>query len=315
MPGGEANILEIVGKVPVGEDVIEIVLGPVDGAILPRWPPGAHIDLLLTDEITRSYSLCGDPGDRRRWRLLVELRPGGRGSTRLRDHLVVGARLTYRGPYDRFRLAGASSYLFLGAGTGISPLLPMARTVSAARVYPWSFVYVGKNPTLWNEARALGAEATIGNSVSSVSSDFDPRRILADAPAGTAVHACGGGDFVDAIERVVSEHPGVELHRQRFTSADVPGGGGGGRAVELVLARRAERVRVPAGSTLLRALLDHGVDVPYACGSGLCGACVVRVLDGRVIHRDSVLTARERDGGSMATCVSVPDSETLVLDL
>ena len=56
----------------VAERVRELVLAPVNGTPLPGWTPGAHVDLVLTDELTRSYSLCSVPGadtDRKSTRL------------------------------------------------------------------------------------------------------------------------------------------------------------------------------------------------------------------------------------------------------
>jgi ferredoxin len=73
---------------------------------------------------------------------------------------------------------------------------------------------------------------------------------------------------------------------------------------------------VEAGTPILTALLDAGVDVPYACGAGICGACAVRVVEGRIDHRDSVLSRSERDAGNLIiTCVSRAADDGIVLDL
>ena len=106
----------------------------------------------------------------------------------------------------------------------------------------------------------------------------------------------------------------LDLHRQRFDNPAADGTGGS--ACELVLARQGRRVFVPPGTPLLRALLDAGVAVPWACGSGICGACVLPVLDGKIRHRDAVLTATEQGAGRLVvTCVSTAATETLVLDV
>jgi ferredoxin-NADP reductase len=50
--------------------VLSLTLVDPDGAWLPEWTPGAHIDLGMPDLI-RQYSLCGDPRDRSRYLVAV----------------------------------------------------------------------------------------------------------------------------------------------------------------------------------------------------------------------------------------------------
>jgi ferredoxin len=83
-----------------------------------------------------------------------------------------------------------------------------------------------------------------------------------------------------------------------------------------VLARSGRVIAVPAGTSILDALLEAGVDALSDCRQGLCGACEVPVLNGEIDHRDHVLTPRERlRGKSMTICVSRARSRRLVLDL
>jgi vanillate O-demethylase ferredoxin subunit len=84
--------------------------------------------------------------------------------------------------------------------------------------------------------------------------------------------------------------------------------------VELAATGRA--VLVPAGESILEALLDAGVDVPFSCMEGICGSCRTTVLDGVPRHRDSVLTAAERAAGdSILVCCSGAEGGRIVLDL
>ena len=43
------------------QDVIALTFAAADGKPLPRWHPGAHIDVHLPSGLVRQYSLCGDP--------------------------------------------------------------------------------------------------------------------------------------------------------------------------------------------------------------------------------------------------------------
>jgi vanillate O-demethylase ferredoxin subunit len=81
-------------------------------------------------------------------------------------------------------------------------------------------------------------------------------------------------------------------------------------------ARSAKSAQVRPGQTVLQALLDLGVQVPYSCEDGICGTCDVPVLDGDPDHRDSVLTQQEKDAGkTMMVCCSGARSDVLVLDI
>jgi ferredoxin len=63
-------------------------------------------------------------------------------------------------------------------------------------------------------------------------------------------------------------------------------------------------------------LVELKVEVPWSCEEGICGSCETRVIEGRVDHRDMVLTPAEQDANQvMMVCVSGCKSERLVLDL
>jgi ferredoxin len=85
-----------------------------------------------------------------------------------------------------------------------------------------------------------------------------------------------------------------------------------------LLNSQAERHRyvIAPGKTILQALLDGGIDVPYSCMEGICGSCEVRVLEGAPDHRDLVLSKEEHARNvSMMICCSGSKSDKLVLDL
>src|ERR1700761_5467686 len=63
------------------EGVVALELAHPDNEDLPRWGPGAHIDLFLDDGLTRQYSLCGDPRDAGTWRVAVLLETHSRGGS------------------------------------------------------------------------------------------------------------------------------------------------------------------------------------------------------------------------------------------
>lgn len=73
---------------------------------------------------------------------------------------------------------------------------------------------------------------------------------------------------------------------------------------------------VDAGTTLLDAALDVGVDVPFSCSSGMCNACRARCVEGKVrMVEDEGLTEEEKEEGYVLTCVGYAASERVVLEV
>jgi vanillate O-demethylase ferredoxin subunit len=89
-----------------------------------------------------------------------------------------------------------------------------------------------------------------------------------------------------------------------------------GEQLAVELAATGRTVLVPAGLSILEALLDEGVDVPFSCMEGICGSCRTTVVAGLPRHRDSVLTAADRAAGdSIMVCCSGAEGGRIVLDL
>ena len=126
-------------------NVLSLRLRHPDGAALPAWEPGAHIELALPSGRRRQYSLCGDPGDRRSYRIAVLQVPEGQGgSVEVHTGIRPGQMITVYGPRNHFPLVPSPAYLFLAGGIGITAMLAMVQTVASAGV-PWRLVYAGRS--------------------------------------------------------------------------------------------------------------------------------------------------------------------------
>jgi CDP-4-dehydro-6-deoxyglucose reductase len=78
-----------------------------------------------------------------------------------------------------------------------------------------------------------------------------------------------------------------------------------------------ERFIVEAGESILKAGLRQGVTLPWGCDSGVCGACVYTIIEGRVEYPDGEpfsLFEEDRDAGRGLCCVGYPLSD-LVIEL
>ncbi|QTD98116.1 PDR/VanB family oxidoreductase [Streptomyces cyanogenus] len=306
-PRPRALRLLLTARETVAEGVVQLRL---EGADLPRWEPGAHLDLVLPSGLVRQYSLCGDPGDTSSYTVAVRLVPDGRGGSReVHEQLAEGMELEVRGPRNGFPLAGASSYVFVAGGIGITPILPMLRSLPDGT--DWRLLYGGRTrasmPYL-EEVRQLA-----GNRLTVVAGDEDgrpdPAALFADTAAGAAVYCCGPEGLTAAVEEALPA--GTALHLERFAPRATAGGDTG---FELELRRSGRTLTVPAGSTVLAAVRRELPDTAYSCEQGFCGTCRQRVLEGEIDHRDELLTDAERED-SMLICVSRARSDRLVLDM
>ena len=300
----------------VARDVVAVHLRRPDGAPLPDWTPGAHVDLELGDGLTRQYSLCGRTSDTQSWRVAVLRDPHSRGGSEAVHHLTEGATVTVRGPRNHFPVVASPCYLFVAGGIGITPLVPMIEEVDAAGA-EWELHYGGR--TRGGMAFAEELVNRHGDRVHLVPEDeqgrLDLDTVLGRPRPSTLVYACGPEALLTAVEERCSAWPPGSLHLERF-SARPTAEGAEETSFELVLQRSGKTLVVPPDQSVFEVVRSAGVSVLGSCLEGVCGTCESEVLDGEVDHRDSVLDEEERESGEvMMICVSRCRSARLTLDL
>ncbi|MFI6875138.1 PDR/VanB family oxidoreductase [Streptomyces sp. NPDC050400] len=313
-----AQGLVVAAREDVAEGVVALTLARSDGARLPDWTPGAHIDLILPDGTTRQYSLCGDRWDAYHYRIAVLREPEGRGgSAYVHDRLRPGDRVGVGGPRNNFPLVPAAKYLFVAGGIGITPLVPMLHQAELMGT-DWQLLYGGRT----RDSMAFRDElaSAYGGRVHVAPQDetalLDLAHWLGTTPTDCPVYCCGPAPLLAAVEDAVREtgRPHHALRTERFTAAqaapvrDTP--------FDVELRRSGTTVTVPPGTSVLAAVRAAGADVLSSCEQGTCGTCLTTVVEGRPDHRDSVLADHERTTGDcMLLCVSRSCGDRLVLDL
>lgn len=302
----------------VADDVVVLTLVDPDGDSLPPWTPGAHVDLILGEDLVRQYSLCGDPSDSRTIRVAVLKTPDSRGgSSFVHERLRQGATVRVRGPRNHFPLVASPRYIFIGGGIGITPILPMIAEAEASGA-DWHLYYGGRTRASMAFVDEL---ARYGDKVTLVPQDeaglLDLARILGEPREDTLVYCCGPEPLLAAVEdRCAAGWATEALHVERFAAkaAEVPAGGE--RSFELVLAGSGLTLTVPSDKSVFTVIEEAGVSVLGSCHEGICGTCEQVVLEGEVDHRDSVLSESERAANdAMMVCVSRCFSDRLTLDL
>jgi len=303
-------------KDAVAEGVVALTLQAVDGQPLPRWEPGAHVDLILGSAATRQYSLCGDPRDRHTWRLGILRDPNGSGgSLHVHDRLQAGDVVRVRGPRNNFPLVESPRYLFVAGGIGITPILAMIRSAEAAGAH-WQLVYGGRqraSMAFLDELAAYGDRVTVWPQDEKGFIDLDG--LLGHPRPDTRIYCCGPEPLLAAVEQRCTAWPKGSLHVERFVAKPLTEPVLH-EAFEVHLAQAGLTLTVAPEQSILDAVEQAGIGVLSSCQEGTCGTCETRVLDGDPDHRDSVLDEGQREANDcMMICVSRSCSPRLVLDL
>jgi ferredoxin-NADP reductase len=312
--------LIIRSKTAEAEDIVSLELVAPDGAALPAFTAGAHIDLSLGKGLVRSYSLVNDPAQTDRYVVAVNLDPASRGGSRcIHETLQAGQPVEVSAPRNHFPLVeDAPHVVLIAGGIGITPLLCMIRRLNALGRH-WTLHYSARSRA---KAAYLGALRELAEPFGRLDFHFvnecggrlpDLAALVGASPAGSHLYCCGPAPMLHAFEAAAAGRAAGTVHVEYFSAQQDAATAGG---FEVMLARSGRSLRIQPGESILDALLADGVDVGHACKEGVCGACQTRVLEGVPDHRDAYLSPREKSAGdSIMLCCSGCSSETLVLDL
>lgn len=313
------NTLRVDSATLVADDVVSIVLSDPHGVDLPEWTPGAHIDVELRDGLIRQYSLCGDPADRKHYRIGVLKAPNSRGgSIAVHNDLVAGAMVKVIGPRNHFEFLPASKYIFVAGGIGITPILTMIHAAHDAGA-DWTLLYGGRSlesMAYTDELTQYGNRVTLlpGAAIEPMLEELDAR--LGSPASDTLVYTCGPEGLLQTMEQKTLTWPKGTLHLERFTPKKVEEPIGGEREFDVELARAGVTIHVPANRSIFDAIQDAGISMMGSCKEGICGTCETFVLEGIPDHRDSVLNDEEKASNeTMMVCVSRSCTDKLVLDI
>ena len=333
---------------PVTRDVTTFVLAPPEPRLF-SFLPGQYLTV-TTSAGSRCYSISSPPTRPHLLAITVKRSPGGAVSSWLHDELRPGRRISAAGPYGGFSCAvhPAPSYLFLSAGSGITPLMSMTRTLfDLASDAPVTFVHSARTPADLIFAAELTAMAAVSPRLRLVlvcedapgdwpgyRGRLSPATLRAMAPdlATREAFACGPDGYMESVRAMLGE-AGLDprrYHEESFTFeslAGAPGaveprgpgpgtgtGTGTGTAFSVEFARSGRTVPCQPGTFVLDAALRAGLTLPSSCGEGMCGTCKSTLVSGSVdMSHNGGIRPREITAGKILLCCSTP-REDLVID-
>lgn len=307
----------LIAKTQLSADIADFRFAPVQGRF-SGMEPGAHIDVVLPGGLIRQYSLW-DWDPQGGWlAVAVKREPAGRGGSRAMHALQPGDAVGIGGPRNHFVLRQSRQHVTLiGGGIGATPIVAMARHLGLQGA-DFRVVYLTRSRA---DAALDGAFAALdlGGAYHLHCDDTDGRYDLAalmrSMPVDGDLYCCGPEPMLDAVLDAGRQLRGGTIHFERFAAAaaidTAPK-----REFEIRIASTGQRLPVSADETILDVLRGAGHPVEFGCSEGLCGACMVDVIEGEIDHRDGVLSPEEQQANAcMCICVSRAKSPVLTLDL
>ena len=314
--------------------VVEVRQETVDSATLvikPGWgfsfdyQPGQYVGIgLLVDGRWRwrSYSLTSSPvtsAPSRTITITVKAMPEGFLSTHLVGGVAPGTIVRLAAPKGNFTMPdpAPASVLFITAGSGITPVMSMLRTLSR-RDQITDIVHLHSAPTesdLMFAAELAELQRSHPGYRLHVRTTRDQGRLdfsgLGDEVPDwrdRQAWTCGPEGMLTAAEGLWSAAGLQEqLHQERFAAARTAVHGQGG-TVEF--ARSGKSVPVDAATPLMEAGEGAGVQMPFGCRMGICQSCVVGLLDGHV--RDLRTGVEHEPGSRVQTCISAASGDCVL---
>jgi ferredoxin-NADP reductase len=280
--------------VPETEDAATIVIRPGWGW---RWDhaPGQYVGIGIQVDGKfqwRSYSVSSPPQRKgRTLSITVRAMPEGLLSSHLVNGLEPGTIVRLALPKGDFVLPNPppAKILFLVAGSGITPVMSMLRTLDRRGTMP-DVTMIYSSPTedrmiFRDELRRLHDKHP---GLRVVERFTDRQGVLALTELDSTcpdwrergTWACGPAPMLDACEEFW-EGAGLEeqLHLERFSlelgDSDAEGG-------VITFANSGKQVEVDGATTLLEAGERAGVGMPYGCRIGICHTCTLTLASGRI---------------------------------
>jgi glycine betaine catabolism B len=318
------------------------------------FEPGQFITLELEidgETVNRCYTISSSPTRPHTLSITVKRVPGGAVSNWLHDHLREGAQVRVLGPAGEFTCARhpAGKYLFLSAGSGITPLMSMSRAhhelsedrdivfVHSART-PGDIIFARELDLMAaNQQRfrtsyvceRLGASTNWPGVTGFL--NLALLRLIAPDFMEREIFTCGPAPYMKAVREILDEagFDRARYHEESFsfetltdapvdgqeasqeTAAEAAGVEEQGFAVSFTRSNR--EIRCTTEQSVLEAARAAGVRLPASCTQGMCGTCKVKLVSGQVqMQHNGGIRQREIDQGMVLLCCSKPLTDLVV---
>ncbi|BBX55205.1 3-ketosteroid-9-alpha-hydroxylase reductase subunit [Mycobacterium shottsii] len=342
--GSHVLELQIAGVVAETGDARSLVFAVPDGSDDPRIPPerlryapGQFLTLRVPSErtgsVARCYSLCSSPFTDDALTVTVKRTADGYASNWLCDNAHQGMRIHVLAPSGNFVPKTLDDdFLLLAAGSGITPIMSICKSALAEGSGQVTLLYANRDErsVIFADAlRELSAKypdrLTVVHWLESLQG-LPSATALAQLAApftGRTAFICGPGPFMEAARVALQtlDVPAGQVHIEVFKSLEsdpfaavtVEDSAAEPPATAVVeLDGQTHTVSWPRSAKLLDVLLAAGLDAPFSCREGHCGACAATLRSGKVnMEVNDVLEQQDLDDGLILACQSHPESDSV----
>jgi 3-ketosteroid 9alpha-monooxygenase subunit B len=308
------------------DDACSLVLDvPPPLAATFGYRPGQFITVRVpsdrTGSVARCYSLSSSPVTGERPAITVKRTAGGFASGWIADRVEAGTVLDLLPPAGTFCPRSLDGdFLLFAAGSGITPVMSILKSVLAAGRGQVVLVYANRDERsvifgslLRGLATAAAGRLVVVHWLDSLLGVPDAAAVaaLARPYASYDAFACGPDRYLAVVRDALG--PGRRVQVERFVSLaenpfeETPVAGGLAATLSVTLDEVTTTLPWPAGPRMLDVLIGAGLDAPYSCRQGICGACACQLTGGEVeMAHNEVLEAADIADGYILACQAVP---------
>jgi ring-1,2-phenylacetyl-CoA epoxidase subunit PaaE len=294
------------------------------------------------EEVRRAYSICSTPksGD---IRVAIKAVENGTFSTFATSNLKVGDEIEIAAPEGRFLLNPEvnKNYIGFAAGSGITPILSMVKTVLEKEpTANFTLVYGNKSildTMFYSELNTLKESFSNRLKLHFIFSRENVKNELRGRIDGNvtnyfvknmyketsfdAAFLCGPEEMIQEVSKTLENNKIAKdnIHFELFTSSIDEAAASevkeGTTEVTILLDDEENTFTMQQTDNILAASLRNNIDAPYSCQGGVCSSCLGKVTEGKaVMVKNSILTDGEIKDGLILTCQAHPTTPKITID-
>jgi 3-ketosteroid 9alpha-monooxygenase subunit B len=328
----QVQVAEVISETADACSLVLAIPPELAGAFAYR--PGQFLTVRVPHDrdgsVARCYSLSSSPHTGDRPTITVKRMTDGHASNWIADHLAAGSVLETLPPAGTFSPRSLEGdFLLFAGGSGITPVISILKSALEQGHGRIMLVYANRDERsviFDSELRRLAAAAEhrllVVHWLDSLQGPPTAAAMatLARPYTGHDVFVCGPDPYMAAVRQALSQLgvPAQRVHVERFLSlAENPfeateASGGVAATLQVTLDGETRLLPWPAGTRMLDVLIDEGLDPPFSCREGICGACACQLTGGEVeMAHNEVLEAADVAEGYILACQAVPLTEAV----
>ena len=298
--------------------------------------------LINNEQVRRAYSICSTP-ESGEIRVAIKKVEKGVFSTYATTHLKVGDEIEAAAPEGRFLLTPGvdNNYIGFAAGSGITPILSMLKTVLETETTAnFTLIYGNKSVAdaiFFEELNNLKetyadrfklhyiySRENVKNSLRGRIDGNVTNYFVKNMYKETSFNAaflCGPEEMIKDVSKTLEKNKIAKenIHFELFTTAadkeKVAQVKEGTTEITVLLDDEKTTFIMSQTDDILAANLRNDIDAPYSCQGGVCSSCLCKVTEGKaVMVKNSILTDGEIEEGFVLACQAYPTTPKITID-